>query len=60
MFYRIMIMIVALIQKFYLQKLINVIGISDIKVVTWVRHCWIPELSLALKSYIENSIPNSI
>ena len=40
MFYCIMIMIMALIQRFYLQKLINVIGISDIKVVTWVRHCW--------------------
>lgn len=60
MFYRIMIMIVVLIQRFYLQKLINVIGISDIKVVAWVRHCWKSELSLALKSYIENSIPNSI
>lgn len=60
MFYCIMIMIVALIQRFYLQKLINVIGISDIKVVTWVRYCWKSELLLALKSYIENSIPNSI
>lgn len=49
MFYCIMIMIVALIQRFYLQKLINVIGISDIKVVTWVRHCWKSELLLALK-----------
>ena len=60
MFYCIMIMIVVLIQRFYLQKLINVIGISDIKVVIWVRHCWKSELLLALKSYIENSIPNSI
>ena len=60
MLYCIMIMIVALIQRFYLQILINVIGISDIKVVTWVRHCWKLELLLAFKSYIENSIPNSI
>ena len=60
MLYCIMIMIVVFIQRFYLQILINVIGISDIKVVTWVRHCWKSELLLALKSYIENSIPNSI
>lgn len=44
------------IQRSYLQKMINVIGTSDIKVITWVRRSWKSELLLAFKSYIENSI----
>lgn len=49
----------TIIQRLYLQKLINVIGTSDIKVITWVRRSWKSELLLALKNYIENTIDNT-
>ena len=47
------------IQRSYLQKMINVIGTSDIKVITWVRRSWKSELLLAFKIYVENSILNN-
>jgi predicted AAA+ superfamily ATPase len=49
----------TIIQRSYLQKLINVIGTSDIKVITGVRRSWKSELLSAFKKYIENSIPNN-
>ena len=49
----------TIIQRSYLQKMINVIGTSDIKVITWVRRSWKSELLLAFKTYVEKSIPNN-
>ena len=46
------------IERSYLQKLINVIGTSDIKIITWVRRSWKSELLLAFKAYIESNIEN--
>lgn len=42
----------------YLQKLINVIGTPDIKVITGVRRSGKSKLLEALKSHIEKNIPN--
>lgn len=46
----------TIIQRDYLQRMINVIGTSDIKVITWVRHSWKSELLLAFRKYVENNI----
>ena len=46
----------TLIQRSYLQKLINVIGTSDVKVITWVRRSWKSELLIAFRKYIESTI----
>ena len=33
-----------IITRDYLQEVINLIGVSDIKVITWVSHSWKSEL----------------
>ena len=48
----------TIISRAYLQKLINVIGISDIKVITWVRRSWKSELLWLFEKYLIESIPN--
>ena len=45
-------------RKHYLEKLINVIGTPDIKVITGVRRSGKSKLLEALKKHIENNIPN--
>lgn len=51
--------IMTIIQRSYLQKLINVIGTSDIKVITWVRRSWKSELLIAFKKYLDDTIIDS-
>ena len=46
-------------RKHYLDKMINVIGTPDIKVITGVRRCGKSKLLDVFKEYIERSIPNS-
>lgn len=41
----------------YLEKLINVIGTPDIKVITGVRRCGKSKLLESFKSYVEQNIP---
>ena len=48
----------TIISRAYLQKLINVIGTSDIKVITWVRRSWKSELLWLFEKYLTESIPN--
>lgn len=48
----------TIISRAYLQKLINVIGTSDIKVITWVRRSWKSELLWLFEKYLIKSIPN--
>lgn len=48
----------TIISRTYLQKLINVIGTSDIKVITWVRRSWKSELLWLFEKYLTESIPN--
>jgi len=48
----------TIISRAYLQKLINVIGTSDIKVITWVRRSWKSELLWLFEKYLIESIPN--
>lgn len=45
-------------RKQYLDKMINVIGTPDIKVITGVRRCGKSKLLDALKEYVEENIPN--
>ena len=45
-------------RKHYLDRLINVIGTPDIKVITGVRRCGKSKLLDAFKEYIEENIPN--
>lgn len=45
-------------RKQYLDKLINVIGTPDIKVITGVRRSGKSKLLDAFKEYIEENIPN--
>ncbi len=46
-------------RKQYLDKMINVIGTPDIKVITGVRRCGKSKLLDAFKEYIEENIPNN-
>lgn len=46
-------------RKQYLDKMINVIGTPDIKVITGVRRCGKSKLLDAFKEYIEANIPNN-
>jgi len=46
-------------RKFYLNKLINVVGTPDIKVITGVRRCGKSKLLEAFIRYVENNISNS-
>ncbi len=46
-------------RKQYLDKMINVIGTTDIKVITGVRRCGKSKLLDAFKEYIEENIPNN-
>lgn len=46
-------------RKQYLDKMINVIGTPDIKVITGVRRCGKSKLLDAFKEYIETNIPNN-
>ena len=46
-------------RKQYLDKLINVIGTPDIKVITGVRRCGKSKLLDAFKEYVEENIPNN-
>lgn len=46
-------------RKSYMQKLINVIGTPDIKVITGVRRCGKSKLLEAFKQYIEKTVPAS-
>ena len=46
-------------RKQYLDKMINVIGTPDIKVITGVRRCGKSKLLDAFKEYIEDNIPNN-
>ena len=48
----------TIISRAYLQKLINVIGTSDIKVITWVRRSWKSELLWLFEKYLIEAIPN--
>ena len=59
MLFSIITKIMTIIQRSYLQKMINVIGTSDIKVITWVRRSWKSELLFAFKKYLENAVENS-
>lgn len=47
-------------RKKYLDKMINVIGTPDIKVITGVRRCGKSKLLDAFKEYIEENIPDNI
>ena len=46
-------------RKQYLDKMINVIGTPDIKVITGVRRCGKSKLLDAFKEYIEENIPDN-
>ena len=46
-------------RKQYLDKMINVIGTPDIKVITGVRRCGKSKLLDAFKEYIEGNIPDN-
>ncbi|MGN1348177.1 MAG: ATP-binding protein [Acutalibacteraceae bacterium] len=46
-------------RRHYLDKMINVIGTPDIKVITGVRRCGKSKLLEAFKEYIEVNIPNN-
>ena len=46
-------------RKQYLDKMINVIGTPDIKVITGVRRCGKSKLLDAFKEHIEENIPNN-
>ena len=46
-------------RKQYLDKMINVIGTQDIKVITGVRRCGKSKLLDSFKEYIEENIPNN-
>ena len=46
-------------RKQYLDKMINVIGTPDIKVITGVRRCGKSKLLDSFKEYIEENIPNN-
>ena len=46
-------------RKQYLDKMINVIGTPDIKVITGVRRCGKSKLLDVFKEYIEENIPNN-
>lgn len=46
-------------RKQYLDKMINVIGTPDIKIITGVRRCGKSKLLDAFKEYIEENIPNN-
>ena len=48
-----------LIEREYLQKLINVMGTPDIKVITGVRRCGKSKLLEAFKDYVRENIENS-
>ena len=55
-----MIFIMKLIDRTgYLQKLINVVGTPDIKVITGVRRSGKSKLLEAFKEYIEETYPNA-
>ena len=45
-------------RRYYLDKVINVIGTPDIKVITGVRRCGKSKLLEAFKSYVTENIPN--
>lgn len=46
-------------RKQYLDKMINVIGTPDIKVITGVRRCGKSKLLDAFKKYVKENIPNN-
>ena len=46
-------------RKQYLNKMINVIGTPDIKVITGVRRCGKSKLLEAFKTYVQSNIPNA-
>ena len=48
-----------IIKRDYLQKVINLIGTSDIKVITWVRRSWKSELLENFAEYLRDNIDDS-
>lgn len=47
-----------IIKRDYLQKVINLIGTSDIKVITWVRRSWKSELLESFEKYLKKNVNN--